>query len=310
MKYKPYSNSSVAASRLGFGGWQLGNKEFWGDMSFEAGVKLVKEAIEKGINFFDTAPGYAKGMSEKIIGEAIKGVREKVIINTKIGHKADGTSDFSVESLEGQIRDSLSRLNTNYIDSVLLHNPSIDILSGKTEHFKELKRLKDLGIIKAYGVSVDTYQELKTTIEKTDSQVIEVLFNVFFQGPSSLFMFLKMRKISLIAKVPLDSGWLTGKYNQQSKFTGIRSRWSKETIIRRSELIEKMKLITNDDDLTKYSLGFVLSHNEVTTVIPGIKNSEQLDSNIEAESFELTYQIKQKFIELYNQRVKNNLLDW
>lgn len=310
MKYKPYGNISATVSRLGFGGWQLGNKEFWGEMTFEAGVELVKEAILKGINFFDTAPGYANGMSERIIGEAIKDVREKVVINTKIGHKADGTTDFSVESLESQIRESLERLNTDYLDSVLLHNPDIEILMGKTQHFQELKRLKELGLIRAYGVSVDTYQELKTTIEKTDSQIIEVLYNVFFQAPSSLFMFLKMRKIGLIAKVPLDSGWLTGKYNQQSVFTGIRSRWDKDTIVRRSLLVDKLKQITNDEDLTKYALAFILKNDGVTTVIPGIKNSQQLDSNIAAEGFELSYQIQQKFIELYNQRIKNNPLPW
>ncbi len=310
MKYKPYGNTSATVSRMGFGGWQLGNEEFWGDMTFEAGVELVKEAISKGVNFFDTAPGYANGMSEKIIGEAIKDVREKVVINTKLGHKADGTTDFSVESLESQIRESLERLHTDYLDSVLLHNPDGDILLGKTQHFQELKRLKNLGLIRAYGVSVDTYQELKTTIEKTDSQIIEVLYNVFFQAPSSLFMFLKMRKIGLIAKVPLDSGWLTGKYNQESVFTGIRSRWDKETIVRRSLLIDKLKQITNDEDLTKYALAFILKNDGVTTVIPGIKNSQQLDSNIAAEGFELSYQIQQKFIELYNQRIKNNPLPW
>ncbi len=310
MKYKPYGNTSATVSRMGFGGWQLGNEEYWGEMTFEAGVELVKEAIDKGINFFDTAPGYANGMSEKIIGEAIKDIRDKVVINTKLGHKADGTTDFSVESLESQIRESLERLNTDYLDSVLLHNPDVDILLGKTSHFQELKRLKNLGLIRAYGVSVDTYQELKTTIEKTDSQIIEVLYNVFFQAPSSLFMFLKMRKIGLIAKVPLDSGWLTGKYNQQSVFTGIRSRWDKETIVRRSLLIDKLKQITDDEDLTKYALAFILKNDGVTTVIPGIKNSQQLDSNIAAESFELSYQIQQKFIELYNQRIKNNPLPW
>ncbi|MBU1145233.1 MAG: aldo/keto reductase [Firmicutes bacterium] len=310
MNYKPYGKTGLTISRLGFGAWQLGNESFWGEMTEEEGVKLVKDAINKGITFFDTSPGYAAGLSEIIIGKGIKGQREKVVINTKFGHKVDGTSDFSVEAIEPSLRDSLKRLDTTYIDSLILHNPEPDILSGKTGHFTELKRLKELGLIKAYGVSIDTYQELKTTIEKTDCQVIELLFNVFFQAPAPIFTFVKSKKIALIAKVPLDSGWLTGKYNQHSTFTGVRSRWNQESIKRRADLVEKMKRMTNDTDLTKYALGFIWSFDAVTAVIPGIKNLEQLSANLEAEAFEFPYKLKQSFIDLYNQQLKNKPLSW
>ncbi|MGD9761664.1 MAG: aldo/keto reductase [Candidatus Izemoplasmatales bacterium] len=310
MNYNPYGNLEKKASRISFGGWQLGNNEFWGEMSFQEGVNLVREAYENGITLFDTAPGYANGQSERIIGEALKDVRDKVIINTKIGHKADGSTDFSVESLESQINESLIRLQTYYLDSVLLHNPSMDILSGKTDHFKELKRLKEKGLIKSYGVSIDTYSELKTVIEKTDVQVIEILFNIFFQEPGSLFMFVKLKKIALIAKVPLDSGWLTGKYDAYSKFDGIRSRWDSKTIERRADLIKRIKTITNDDSLTKYAIGFILSYAGVTSVITGIKNSAQLLENIEAEKFVLDFKLKQSFIDIYNQQIKNKPLNW
>ncbi|MDT8336977.1 MAG: aldo/keto reductase [Candidatus Izemoplasmatales bacterium] len=310
MKYNPYGKLNVQASRIGFGGWQLGNTEFWGEMSFEDGVKLVREAFKSGVNLFDTAPGYASGMSEKIIGEALHDVRDKVIINTKLGHKADGTSDFSVDSLESQIKESLSRLQTDYLDSVILHNPDYDILSGKTEHFNELKRLKEKGLINSYGVSIDTYDELKIVIEKTNVEVIEILFNIFFQSPSALFTFVKHKKIALITKVPLDSGWLTGKYDHNAKFEGIRARWDKNTIERRADLIRKMKIMTNDDNLTKYAIAFILSHPGVTSVITGVKNSQQLQENIKAESFEIPYKLRQQFIDIYSQQIKNNPLPW
>lgn len=310
MKYNSYGRLSAQASRIGFGGWQLGNTEFWGDMSFEDGVKLVREAYESGVNLFDTAPGYANGMSEKIIGEALHDVRDKVIINTKLGHRADGTSDFSVESLESQINESLKRLQTDYLDSAILHNPDYEILSGKTEHFTELKRLKEKGLIKSYGVSIDTYDELKIVIEKTNVEVIEILFNVFFQSPSALFTFVKHKKIALITKVPLDSGWLTGKYDQNAKFDGIRARWDKNTIQRRADLIRKIKILTNDENLTKYAIAFILSHPGVTSVITGVKNSKQLQENIAAESYEIPYKLRQQFIDIYNQQIKNNPLPW
>ena len=310
MKYNAYSKTTKNASRIGFGAWQLGNDEFWGKMSYDEGISLVKEAYENGLTFFDTAPGYANGKSEMILGEALKDVRDKVIINTKIGHRADGTSDFSVNSLESQIEESLSRLKTTYIDSVLLHNPSMEILSGKTNHFKELKRLKDKKLINAYGVSIDTYDELKTTIESGEVEVIELLFNVFFQSPIDLFKAAKTKGISIVIKVPLDSGWLTGKYDSNSRFTGIRSRWSEEVIKRRGELVSELKRITNSYNITKYSIAFILSFSEITTVIIGVKNKKQLIENISYESFSINPQIKKEFINLYNKKIKPDPLPW
>ena len=146
MKKVEYAHTKKKVNRLGFGSWQLGNTEFWGYMSVEDGVQLVKHAIKKGINFFDTAPGYASGMSETIIGMAIKDQRDRVVINTKFGHTADGETDFSVFSLRKQISESLERLQTDYIDSLLLHNPGFDILEGKTLHVQELKKLKEEGL--------------------------------------------------------------------------------------------------------------------------------------------------------------------
>ena len=184
MKKVEYAHTKKKVNRLGFGSWQLGNTEFWGYMSVEDGVQLVKHAIKKGINFFDTAPGYASGMSETIIGMAIKDQRDRVVINTKFGHTADGETDFSVFSLRKQISESLERLQTDYIDSLLLHNPGFDILEGKTLHVQELKKLKEEGLIRAFGVSIDTKEEFDTVLDHLEIDVIEILFNVFFQDVS------------------------------------------------------------------------------------------------------------------------------
>ena len=195
MKYRNFKRINKEISILGFGGWQLGNSEFWGDMSYESGVALVKEAVSKGINFFDTAPGYSQGLSEKIIGESIKGFRDKVFINTKFGHNADGTSDFSVSSIEKAIESSCERLQTDYIDSVILHNPEMYILEGKTEHFVELDRLKRQGKIKSYGVSVDSLNELTTIIKNIEVDVIEVMFNIMHQEVIEVFEEIEKRGI-------------------------------------------------------------------------------------------------------------------
>lgn len=297
-------------NRLGFGAWQLGNTDFWGYMSTDDGIKLVKQAIKFGITFFDTAPGYAYGLSESIIGAAMVGHRESVFINTKLGHKASGETDFSAGSFREQIEESLERLNTTYIDSVLLHNPSIEILQGKTDHFEELEAIKQDGLIRHYGVSIDTYEEFETVIKLDSIDVIEVLFNVFYQDIKPLLKKAKEKGILLIAKVPLDSGWLTGKYNETSEFSGIRSRWDDETILRRAKLVKKLKRMTKASNLTPYALGFILSFEEIDVVIPGTKNEEQLKQNLSYASFELSKELKTKFEALYDKEIKNNPLPW
>ena len=99
MKKVMYAKTDKTIHRIGFGAWQL-NNPLWGDMSEIEAIKLVRYAIEQGINLFDAAPGYGNGQSELILGKAIKGHRDQVVINTKVGHLADGSSDFSVESQE------------------------------------------------------------------------------------------------------------------------------------------------------------------------------------------------------------------
>ncbi|MCV2231382.1 aldo/keto reductase [Acholeplasma manati] len=308
MKSVIYAKTNKTIHRIGFGAWQL-NNPLWGSMSEDEGIQLVQTAIASGINFFDTAPGYGNGMSETILGIAIQGRREQVVINTKLGHLADGTSDFSVESLESQILASLKRMQITYLDSAILHNPSHDILSGKTAHFQQLNQLKQKGLIRAYGVSIDTYEELMTVLNHVKVDVIEILFNVFFQGPAQGFQLAKEKGVSLVAKVPLDSGWLTGKYNQDSIFTGIRNRWSKDVIKRRADLIEDVKQITQQNNLIGPAMGFILSFPEITAVIPGIQSLDQLKTFVEVD-FTITETVKQKLITLYQQKIQSNPLPW
>ncbi|MBU1020600.1 MAG: aldo/keto reductase [Firmicutes bacterium] len=295
---------------LGFGGWQLGNTEFWGEMDFVSGVTLVKEAFENGINFFDTAPGYASGNSERIIGEAVKEFRDQVVINTKFGHNADGTSNFNVDYIEHAIDMSLERLQTDYIDSVILHNPEFYILQGETDHFVELKRLKDIGKIRGYGASIDTYPELLATIRNLDVDVIEIMFNLVHQDIIPLLEEVEEKGIMLVIKVPLDSGWLSGKYNENSIFTGIRARWDRKTIENRADIIRRIKDIVNEDNLVPTALSFLLSFPAVTTVIVGVKNQEQLHSNISAIKNELDPETKQKLMDLYQNYIVNIDTPW
>lgn len=308
---KRYSKKfNLSISELGFGGWQLGNGDCWSDMTNQEGIELVKAAYNKGITFYDTAPGYGNGSSEKILGEALKDCRENVFINTKFGHNHLNETNFHEDFIEKSINESLERLQTTYVDSVILHNPPIEILQGKTNHKKEFNRLKEAGKIRGFGVSIDTYEELELVLNNLDVDVIEILFNINSQAPKYLFEKIKEKGILLIAKIPLDSGWLSGKYNANSSFTGVRSRWNKEEIITRAKIIDKIKTIVNDEELAKYALSFILSFDAVTTIIPGTRNINQLSSNLEAAAFKLSNDIKQKLEKLYEEEIKPLNLPW
>lgn len=310
MKYKKLNGIAFPISTISFGAWQLGNNEFFGEMNDEDAIDLVKEAVKQGINLFDTAPGYGGGNSERLLGIALKEYRDKVFINTKFGHKADGTSDFSVEALEPGVKDSLKRLQTNYLDSVILHNPGKDMLYGSHPIYKEFQRLKSNGIINHYGVSIDSYEELDIVLHHNNVDVIALMFNIIHQSPKDLFDEIEKQGILLIIKVPLDSGWLTGKYTKQTKHTGVRSRWTKEVIDTRLSIVNKIKEILPTENLVHASLQFILNHKAVTSVIPGTRNMMQLLSNVEASNYILSQQKQQQLYDLYDQYIKTQYTPW
>lgn len=297
-------------SEIGFGGWQLGNDAVWGPMTREEGIQLVKTAYEKGVNFFDTAPGYSNGVSEEIIGEAVKDFRKAVFINTKFGHNHLNQTNFSESAIETSIDESLARLQTTYVDCVLLHNPPKEILEGKTYHQKEFQRLKEAGKIRGYGVSIDTPEDLELVLNHLDVDAIEILFNINHQSPKILFDKVKEKGILLIAKVPLDSGWLSGKYNAESRFGGIRSRWDHDVIVKRATIIDKIKAIVHEENLINTALSFILSFDAITTVIPGVKDISQLDANIAAAQFHMSHEIKSRLERLYEEAIKPLGLPW
>jgi len=309
MKRKGYTKDKDV-SRLGFGAWPLGNVSRGVKMSFEGGVSLVKKALEEGVNFFDTAPNYALGESEQILGEALQGKREEVVINTKFGHNEFDEINFSSDEIIPSIQRSLKRLQTDYIDSVILHNPSMDVLKGETEHYSVLKKAKEDGLIKAYGVSIDSREELLSVLEHGQVEVVELLFNIFFQDHRDLLHKVKEQGIKLIIKVPLDSGWLTGTYHHNIAFTGVKARWTEEERIRREHLVDNLKEIVGEDSLTKYAIAYILSFDAVTTVIPGIRTINQLKEHVDAEKFVLSNELKEQFEAFYDEHIRSNPLPW
>jgi aryl-alcohol dehydrogenase-like predicted oxidoreductase len=310
MEYRINKRFDKPISRIGFGAWQLGNNQDFSGMSEKEGIKLVHEAVNKGVTFFDTAPNYGGGMSEKILGKALRGKEADIFINTKVGHDRTGEIDFSLEGITQSIYKSLEALKRDRLDSVILHNPDNDVLKGETDHYTRLNSLKKQGVIDGYGVSIDTADELKWVLDSSDVDVIEIMFNIIHQSPKVWFDEVRKRDILLIIKIPFDSGWLTGKYDRNSKFEGIRSRWTSEDIQVRAELIDEIKDIVGQDDLVPVALSFILSFETIITVIPGTRNKVQLDSNIESLKYELDRDTKLQLEEFYKSNISKLKIPW
>ena len=231
MKTRKYLEGGIEVSELGFGAWQLGVESGWKAVSEAEADRMIRTALDQGINFFDTAPNYGMGTSEARLGKVFKTIdRSKVVINSKFGRLDNGEVDFSAKHVRGSVERSLKRLNVDYLDSVIIHSPPTEFLDGnKNDHYAILERLQDEGKIKAYGASVDFEEEINLLMETTNAKVIQSFFNIFHQDCKRSFELLKSKGATVIAKIPFDSGWLTGKYGADSQFTGVRDRWSRRT---------------------------------------------------------------------------------
>jgi aryl-alcohol dehydrogenase-like predicted oxidoreductase len=183
-------------------------------------------------------------------------------------------------------------------------------MRGEQNHYQILEELKQSGKIKSYGVSVDTSTEMKYVLENSDSEVLEIFFNIFHQETKDAFSLVREKDVGLIVKVPLDSGWLTGKYDQNSEFSGIRERWSPQVIKRRADLVEKVEEIKSESNsMVQEALGYILSYPEVSTVIPGVRNEKQLKENLSATD-NLTSERVKEYERLYSENIDGNLLRW
>jgi len=313
MKCNPYIKGGPNVSEVGLGTWQLGESSDWESMTEKAAVDLVHASLDLGINFFDTAPNYGNGTSEARLGKALgKADRDKIVINTKFGHTDTGTTNFEAGYIRQSLEGSLRRLQTDYVDSLIIHNPPFACLDGNTNaHYEILERLMEEGKIRAYGASLDTCAEMKTFMHSTNGKVIEAFFNILHQDAGRAFDLAKRNGVRIIVKVPLDSGWLSGKYNAESTFTDIRARWSRQDIALRAGLVEKLQtIIPQIGDLAQTAISFCLAYDAVATVIPGNKSIEQLSVNVESVERPVSAGLVSKLEAFYNEEVEKYKLPW
>lgn len=299
MHYRKLGKTGITVSEIGFGGWAIGGTADaagtplgWGKTNDDDSLAAIRRARELGVTFFDTADSYGFGRSESLLGLVLARTRQDVVIATKVGviRGPDGRlrKDFSTRHISHAVDGSLKRLRTDYIDLYQLHNPTLAEVASDEIH-EAMDRLQEVGKIRYWGVSVNTPDEGIEIIRRGWGYALQVLYNVLNQAPADeLFPLAKAKGYGIIARVPLASGLLTGKYRVDSVFPADDVRQNFLTPRRLEEVIPRVdeaKSIIGGTarSLAEGALRFSLSDEAVSSVIPGARNVRQVEMNAAAD---------------------------
>jgi len=319
MQYRNFSNIGWKVSEIGLGCWAIGSE--WGNVSAEDAREVLKTSLDKGINFFDTADVYGDGRSEKFVGELIKSTSEKIFVATKSGRRLNPHTPegYNLKNIEEFIDRSLINLGIDCIDLLQLHCPPSEICPKK-ETYEMMDEIVKLGKIANYGVSVEKISEAMDAIQFPNVKSIQIIFNIFRQKPAeTFFKEAAKRNVGIIARVPLASGLLTGKMNQESTFPqndhrnyningdafDVGETFSGVNFEKGLKAVEKLKgLLPDNFSLTDLALKWILMHDEVSAVIPGAKNKSQILKNVQASDLEDISSLLPKINSIYDEFIK------
>ena len=310
MHYRKLGTTGMTVSDIGFGAWAIGGLADaagtpvgWGRTSDDDSLAAIRRARELGVNFFDTADSYGFGRSESLLGIVLSRHRKDVIIATKVGVTRDANGklakDFSLKHISHAVDGSLKRLRTDYIDLYQLHNPTLDELHRDDIH-EAMDRLQEAGKIRFWGVSVTTPEEGIEIVKRGWGYALQVLYNVLNQAPAEeLFPLAQEKGYGIIARVPLASGLLTGKFRPDTVFAGDDVRQNFLTPKRLEEAIPRVdeaKSIIGGTvrSLAEGALRFILANDAVSTVIPGAKNVRQVEMNVSADEVRIPQDLVEK----------------
>ena len=320
MKYRKFSDLGWNVSEIGLGCWEIGGS--WGDVSEHDAREILKKALDKGVNFFDTADVYGDGRSEKFLGELIKSTSEKIFVTTKSGRRWRGTNyprGYKQKHIEEFIDRSLINLGIDCIDLLQLHCPPSEICSKK-ETYEMMDEIVKKGKIAYYGVTVHKLSDAMEAIQFPNVKSIQIVFNIFRQKPAeSFFKEAKKRNVAIIARGPLASGLLTGEINQETKFPendhrnyningkafDVGDTFSGVNFEKGLKAVEKLKeLLPDNFSLTDLAIKWILMHDEVSVVIPGAKNKSQVLKNVQASDLEDISSLLPKINSIYDELIK------
>lgn len=323
MKKRNLGNNGFEISEVGLGCWQIGAN--WGnEIDKKEALKILNEAVDNGITFFDTADVYGDGRSETLIGEFLKESNTDIKVATKFGRGADlFPNNYTEQALIDSVDASRKRLNVDCIDVLQLHCIPTEVLK-KGDVFDWLRRLKKEGRIAHFGASVETVEQGLLCIEQEELQSLQVIYNIFRQKlTKELLPQAHAKGVGIIVRLPLASGLLTGKFTNETQFLENDHRNFNrdgqafhvgetfagipfETGIKLSE--ELKTFCPEGMSMVEMALRWILDHKEVSTIIPGASSPMQVYGNSKASDLpQLSKKLMMDLQEFYINNVKKHI---
>ncbi|MGA7920575.1 MAG: aldo/keto reductase [Candidatus Acidiferrales bacterium] len=320
MHFRPLGRTGWQVSDISFGGWAIGSA--WGEVSDEDSLAALNKAIDCGVNFIDTADVYGDGRSERLIAQLKKSRKEEIIVATKAGRRLRKQTEagYSRENLTTWIDDSLRNLSTDTLDLLQLHCPPTS-LYDHSEVFGILDDFVRAGKIRYYGLSVEKVEEALTAMKHCNVQSVQIIFNCFRQRPvETFFAEAERRKVGILARVPLASGLLTGKFEANSKFSAddhrnfnrlgqafdVGETFSGVDYNVGLEAVEQLRrLVPPGVSMSQFALRWILMFDAVACAIPGGKRPEQVADNCHASDLPpLTGEAMTAVREIYDRKIR------
>ncbi len=298
MKYRRLGRTGMRVSVIGLGTWQFGGE--WGVDFQPAEVEvIVREAEALGINLIDTAECYGDHLSERFIGQAVKGRRDQWILATKFGHKYHDLFQrddvYAPAEVRKQLEGSLRALQTDHIDLYQFHSGT-DAMFDTEGLWEMLRRQQEAGRIRHLGLSVAKSYDGHHQIDDAAAvgvETFQVVYNrLHRKHEAHTFQVSVEQDMGVLARVPLASGFLTGKFSKDTQFdqTDMRGAWISE--VERLGMWQAVEEIKRTEappgvPMAQWALAWALQHPAVTCVIPGCKNVAQLRTNAQAADLDM-----------------------
>jgi aryl-alcohol dehydrogenase-like predicted oxidoreductase len=323
MNHRPLGRTGWNVSSVSFGAWAVGGT--WGRVEDDESMAALHRALDRGVNFFDTADVYGDGRSERLFARLRRERKEPFFVATKAGKRLDPftVAGFNRVNLTAFVERSLKNLESETIDLLQLHCPPQDIYY-RPDVFEILDDLVKAGKIRFYGVSVERVEEALKAIEFPGVQTVQIIYNIFRQRPADLlFAETRRRQVGILARVPLSSGMLAGKMTRASTFASDDHRQGNregewfdrgETFsgvpfeVGLDAVEELRPLVPAGSTMASLALRWILMNEAVSCVIPGGKRPSQVDENCSAADLPpLPAPTMARIQEIYDQRIKKHV---
>ena len=321
MEYRTFGRTGWKVSAIGFGAWGIGG-DVWGPTDDKTSLATLHRAIDLGVNFFDTADVYGDGHSEQLIAEVRKARSGQIIVATKAGRRLvpHNASGYNRQNLTSFVERSLRNLQMETLDLLQLHSPPSEVYN-MPEVFGILDDLVQQGKVRFYGVSVERVDEALKAITYPNVQSVQIIFNMFRLKPSEqFFKAAREQQIGILARVPLASGMLTGKFTSSTQFDPNDHRnfnrhgeafdqgetFSGVDYETGLQSVEELRtLVPEGATMAQFALRWILMFPEVSSTIAGAKNQQQIKDNVQAASLQpLSDETMRRVREVYDKYLR------